>query len=350
MTLTVLLISIGLVALSAFFVAAEFSLVAARSYRLEEAATRSRAGRAALRSARELSLLLAGAQLGITLCTLGLGAIAKPAVDSTLRPLLEGWGMAGSAAAILSFALALLTVTFVHLVVGEMAPKSWAISHPERSAVLLALPMRGFIILTRPLLLAMNGIANWCLRRFGVEPVDEVAGGRTADDLRQLVDFSATSGALEQGRRDRLVAALDIERTPIRDLARPADGVPIDADVAAIRAAAHATGHLRLVLRDDAEIVGYVHTRDTLHRQAADPASDLLRPLLRLQADTRIHQAVTAMRQNRSHLALVEEDGQTLGILTLTDLLRQLLPTAAVGATDQASTGLSQSETGRRFS
>ena len=133
-----------LVALSAFFVAVEFALVAARRHRLEEAAETSAAARAALRSARDLSLLLAGSQLGITLCTLGLGAVTKPAVHHLLLPVFAALGPArGHRRRRRASSLALIVVTFLHLVVGEMAPKSWAIAHPERSATLLALPMRG---------------------------------------------------------------------------------------------------------------------------------------------------------------------------------------------------------------
>src|SRR5687767_9178141 len=157
-TWTAIAVSIGLVALSAFFVAVEFALVAARRYRLEEAAATSVSARAALRSAQDLSLLLAGSQLGITLCTLGLGSVGKPAVEELLAPLFGG--LNETLAGVVSFVLSLVVVTFVHLVVGEMAPKSWAIAHPERSATLLALPMRGFMVVTRPLLVALNGIAN----------------------------------------------------------------------------------------------------------------------------------------------------------------------------------------------
>jgi len=143
-----LLISAGIVALSAFFVAIEFALVAARRHRLEEAADTSVAARAALHSARDLSMLLAGSQLGITLCTLALGAITKPAVHHMMTPLMTGWGLPEVTADVIAFVLSLIVVTFVHLVVGEMAPKSWAIAHPEKSATLLAIPMRGFMWLT----------------------------------------------------------------------------------------------------------------------------------------------------------------------------------------------------------
>ncbi|MBM7790080.1 CBS domain containing-hemolysin-like protein [Tenggerimyces flavus] len=124
--------------MSSFFVAIEFALVAARRHRLAEAANTSVAARAAVKSARELSLLLAGSQLGITMCTLALGAIAKPAVHHLMTPVMEGWGLPDTTADVVAFILSLLVVTFLHLVVGEMAPKSWAISHPECPPSLVA--------------------------------------------------------------------------------------------------------------------------------------------------------------------------------------------------------------------
>ena len=148
--LTVLAVTIGLIVLSAFFVAIEFALIAARRHRLEDAATTSRSARVALRSSTELSVLLAGSQLGITACTLALGATTKPAVHHWLTPLIENWGAPLWVADVAGFVLALLVVTFLHLVIGEMAPKSLALAHPERTATILAIPMRAFMTLTRP--------------------------------------------------------------------------------------------------------------------------------------------------------------------------------------------------------
>ncbi|MDL5155595.1 CNNM domain-containing protein [Actinomycetospora termitidis] len=329
MSLVEIVVSIALIALSAFFVAVEFALVAARTYRLEERAASSASARAALRSARDLSLLLAGSQLGITVCTLALGAITKPAVDEALNPLLTGWGVPSAVAGVASFVLSLVVVTFLHLVVGEMAPKSWAIAHPERSAVLLALPMRAFMVVTRPLLVVLNGAANRCLRAIGVEPVDEMAAGRGPEDLRELIDHSAEAGTLDPERRDQLLAALELERTPVRDLAREPDGVDADADVAAVRAAARQSGHLRLVVTEHGRAVGFVHVRDTLTAAPSTAARSLMRPLLRLPADTPLQTAVSTMRERRAHLALVEDDERTLGVLTLSDLVERLLPAPA---------------------
>lgn len=326
MTAVEIVVSVALIALSAFFVAVEFALVAARNYRLEEEAQTSASARAALRSAKDISLLLAGSQLGITLCVLGLGAVTKPAVDHALNPVLEGWGLPGGVAGVVSFVLSLIVVTFLHLVVGEMAPKSWAISHPERSAIILALPMRAFMVVARPLLLLLNGAANRSLRAVGVEPVDEMASGRTADDLRELVDHSARTGALDRERRDQLVTALELERTPLRALAHEPSGVGADDDVTAIQDVARRTGHLRLIVRDGEQPIGYVHVRDTLTREPTTRARELMRPVLTLAADTPYHAAVDTMRDQRAHLALVESDGGLVGIVTLSELVERLLP------------------------
>ncbi|MGQ0577111.1 MAG: hemolysin family protein [Pseudonocardia sp.] len=332
MSLTVVAVSLGLIALSAFFVAVEFALVAARRYRLEAAAPTSAAARAALRSARDLSLLLAGSQLGITLCTLGLGAIAKPALDTALEPLLAGWGLPAATAGVLAFVASLIVVTFLHLVVGEMAPKSWAIAHPERSAILLALPMRAFMWFTRPLLVGLNGLANRFLRAVGVEPVDEVGEGRNPADLRELVDHSASTGSLDRERRDRIVTALEVDAAPLREVLRPIDGivrVPVTADAATIRAAGRDSGHLRLLVEGaDGAPEGVVHVRDALARGSGATAADLLRPVLTLGATTPIHTALRAMRESRNHVALIEDGGVVRGFVTMHDLLARLLPPA----------------------
>ncbi|MFF5991680.1 hemolysin family protein [Prauserella flavalba] len=324
-------IAAAIIALSAFFVAVEFALVAARRYRLEDAAESSASARAALASARELSLLLAGSQLGITLCTLALGAVAKPAVHHMLTPVMEGWGVPAATSDVLAFVLSLVVVTFLHLVVGEMAPKSWAIAHPERSATMLAIPMRVFMWFTRPLLVALNGIANWCLHRVGVEAVDEVSAGRTPDDLRQLVDHSAEAGALDASRHEQLATALDLRSRRVRDVMAPREdvaAVPLAASVAEIQEVSRTSGHLRLVVfGEDSRTLGVVHVRDTLAEPEGTTAADLMRPAQALPADTPVHTALTTMRDRRDHLALVKDGDAVVGLVTMQDLLDELLYT-----------------------
>lgn len=331
----VVVATVVIVALSAFFVAVEFAALAAKRHRLEEAAPESRSARAALRNSSELTLLLAGSQLGITAATLALGAVSKPAVHHWLTPLFEGWGLPLVAADVAGFVLALLVVTFIHLVVGEMAPKSWAIAHPERSATLLAGPMRVFLAVFRPLLRALNAAANALVRRVGVEPADEVAVGHSPDALRHLVEHSANVGALDAGFSRQISGALELERMTVRELVTPGAPlavVPPGATVGAVRELTRATGHLRILLGDGPRLTGVVHVRDTLTSPDEGPAAPLGRPVFALEAGTTVHAALKAMRETRNHLAVVTDGGAVVGVITLSDVLRRLFPQPAATA------------------
>jgi CBS domain containing-hemolysin-like protein len=195
----------------------------------------------------------------------------------------------------------------------------------------LALPMRAFMVVTRPLLIALNGLANRCLRAVGVEPVNTVAAGHSAQTLRELVDHSAEVGVLDAGRRDQLLTALELDRTALRGLVRPQSqiaGVAVDDGLDRIRDVAGESGHLRLVVRRDGEAVGMVHVRDALDAPPGTRAGDLLRPVLTLGGDEPVYRALTTMRQQRSQFALVTDtDGTLLGLVTMQDLLDRLLPT-----------------------
>jgi Hemolysins and related proteins containing CBS domains len=220
-----ILLSVALLVLNGFFVAAEFALVASKRHRLEQAAAAgSRAAAAALAGSRELSLMLAGAQLGITLCSLGLGALAKPAVADLLEPLLEATGLPDDAAYVVAFLLALSVVVFLHMVVGEMAPKSWAISHPESSALLLALPFRAFARVSRPALAVLNGLANTCLRAVRVTPQNELAQVHGPEELRILLEESREHGLLPAHDHQLLTAALALQNRTIETVMVPATG------------------------------------------------------------------------------------------------------------------------------
>lgn len=336
----VIAVTVALIALSAFFVAVEFAALAAKRYRLEEAAPRSRSARAALRSSTELTVLLAGSQLGITACTLALGAVTKPAVHHWLTPLFEGWGVALWLADVAGFVLALIIVTFLHLVVGEMAPKSWAIAHPETSAIMLATPMRAFMWLTRPVLRVLNEAANWCLRRVGVEPADQVATGQNPDDLRHLVEHSANVGALDQAYSAQITGALELQTMTVRDLVtgdRAPTSVAPDATMADVRAATRDSGHLRVLVGTPEHLDGVTHVRDTLAHADDAPVAPLVRPVLHLAADAPVAAALTEMREKRQHLAVVHDGARVVGVVTLADVLARLFP-VATGTTVTGST------------
>ena len=328
--LIVVLVTIGLVTLSAFFVAVEFALIGARRHRLEDAAAGSRSAAAALRSASELPVLLAGSQLGITVCTLALGAITKPAVHHWITPVLDHWGAPHWLADVLGFILALLIVTFVHLVVGEMAPKSWAIAHPEKSAILLALPMRGFMWLTRPLLEALNRLANGILRKLGVEAVDQVGAGQDSEALAHLVEHSADVGTLDGRYHTHLASALELSKLTVRDVLPPGaalTSVRPDATAAEIRDMSRQTGFRRILVRANGLVDGVVHVRDAVSVDDQVRAADIMRPVLALDAASPVYEALQKMRDTRSHVATVTDGDVSIGMLSINDVLQRLLAT-----------------------
>ncbi|WP_218975412.1 hemolysin family protein [Tessaracoccus massiliensis] len=325
--------TIVIIALSAFFVAVEFALMAAKPHRLEERAG-TLAGRAAIKSSHELTLVLAGSQLGITVCTLALGALTKPAVHHALTPLLQVTGLPTAVADVVAFILALIIVTFLHLVVGEMAPKSWAIAHPEQSSVLLAVPMRMFMFLARPILKAMNSMANWLVRKAGATPVDGLTATQDVAGLRHLVEHSAEVGTLEANYGQSLTSVLTLRERQVRELLpeeQDLAAVPADGTLADVQAVTRDHGHMRVLVRDGGTTVGIVHVRDTLDEtDLSRPAMDLARPPVILPADTGLATALNQLRQARTQIAVVAEGGRELGIVTLSDVLPGLMPTAIV--------------------
>jgi CBS domain containing-hemolysin-like protein len=265
-----------------------------------------------------------------------LGATTKPAVHHWLTPLLQQTGAPTWVADACGFVLALAIVTFLHLVIGEMAPKSWAIAHPERAATILAIPMRMFMTLTRPVLIALNRAANWCVRKVGVDPIDELGEGQDPETLRHLVEHSAAAGALDPRYYRNLATALELEKLTVSDIVSRTTSlstVSADAGTAAIQAMSRLTGHQRiLVAGDDQAVAGVVHVRDSLRADAEAQARDLMRPVLRLGSEIPVYRALHLMRQTRNHLAMVVDADEFVGLITLTDVLQRLLSDTGAAA------------------
>ncbi|WP_406120480.1 hemolysin family protein [Streptomyces sp. NBC_00989] len=323
---------------SGFFVAAEFALVAAKRHRMEKAAANGQRGaKAALAGMRELSLMLAGAQLGITICTLGLGSVSKPAISHELDPLLHKLGLPSGLSYGIAFAVAMVVVVFLHMVVGEMAPKSWAIAHPERSAMLLSPPFRGVVKAVRPLLGVLNRLSNALVRLCGVTPRDELTEVHNREQLTHLVEESKRLGLISETDSELLTSSLTEPQNPVGALQIPAaaiNSVPADAGVDEILALAAEYDRSRLLVRDGTGIVGSVHARDALiarTRGRTVTARDLARPIPELTEQDTISHAIEQLRQRRASLAVVRDDtGNLTGMVTLDDLLARLLhPQAA---------------------
>ncbi|MER7739514.1 hemolysin family protein [Streptomyces sp. NPDC096538] len=318
---------------SGFFVAAEFALVAAKRHRMEQAVAEGRRGaKAALAGMRELSLMLAGAQLGITVCTLGLGSVSKPAISHELDPLLHKLGLPTTLSYGIAFAVAMIVVVFLHMVLGEMAPKSWAIAHPERSAMLLSPAFRAVATAVRPLIWVLNRISNALVRLCRVTPRDELASVHNREQLTHLVEESERLGLINETDSELLTRSLTEPETPVRELQIPAaaiTAVDADADAEQILALATASDRTRLLVREDDVVLGSVHARDVLvARSQGRPttARALARPVPELREDTTVAEAIELLRRRRATLAMVrDESGGLIGMVSLDDLLARYL-------------------------
>jgi CBS domain containing-hemolysin-like protein len=331
-----LLLSVVLLLVNGFFVAAEFALIAARRSRIEQLADAGdRRATAAIRSVRELSFMLSAAQLGITIASLLLGYLAEPALADLLEGPLHDAGLGEGSAHTIAFVIALTVVVFLHMVVGEMVPKNIAIAEPDRTALWLALPMRGFTQLLRPLVSFLNVSANGLLRLLGVEPTDELSEARTGDEIAGMLAVSRRAGLLEEVEHRLMTGALGF---PVREVAsvmvRRDDvvAVPESATVAEVEQVVVASGHTRIVVHgsDLDEVLGFVHAKDLL---AVAPAgrdrrvpNRLVRRMLVVPSDRTLQDLLLAMRRARIHVALVASPGGgTAGIVTLEDVLESLV-------------------------
>lgn len=325
----VTLITTALILASAFFVIVEFALLAARRHRLEQEADHSATARSALRSMNELTVMLAFAQLGITACTFLLGAITKPAIDYALSPVLEMWGLPYVLADVIAFMLALILVTFLHLVIGEMAPKSWAIAHPETAAKATSMTARAMTWPLRPLLLWINRIANRLVKASGVEPVEKAAaGGQDADTIREIVARSRAAGTLEAQYSEPIAQAIELGTLTVGDIVRT-DRTPTSvsesATVEDVRSVAAESGHLRVLVGTGADC-RVVHVRDTLTAKENTPVADVARDALSVSLAASATDVLARMRRARVQLATVVESEKLIGVVTMDDLLRKIVP------------------------
>jgi CBS domain containing-hemolysin-like protein len=346
--LTAILIAVALLAGNAFFVGAEFALISARRTQIEPlAAAGSRPARITLRGMDRVSLMMAGAQLGITACSLGLGAIGEPAVAHQLEKPLEAIGVTGPWLHGIAFTIALLIVVFLHMVLGEMVPKNIAIAGPERSALILGPVLYGIVWILKPVIWSLNWIANIGLRLLRVEPRDEVTSTFAAEEVAGLLAESRQEGLLDEHEHRVLTGSLTLSFETVRDVMTPREElVTLPVDVTPQRAQKECvrTGFSRFPLVDPADhFVGYLHLKDfasVARGHATKPVpSTAVRPLSEISPEASLEEALTAMQARGTHLALVRdpESREVLGAAMLEDVIERLVgevvdATQAVGA------------------
>ena len=352
---TAVLLAILLLFGNAFFVAAEFALVSARRTQIEpRAEAGSRFARTTLRAMEHMSLVIGVNQLGITVCSLVLGAVAEPTAAHLLEPPLDALHVPESFVHPIAFTVGLAVVVYLHVVLGEMIPKNIALAGPDRAALVLGTPIWAIVSVTRPVITGVNALASGVLRLFGVRLMDEVSSTYTREEVAALVEESRGEGLLEDGEYDRLSGALGFtEKTVETVLMRPETLQTVrrgstGADVEALCAA---TGFSRFpVVGDGAELLGYLHIKDVLetdeerrHRAIEDK---WIRPFALVRNDDLLHDTLEKLQRRGAHMArVVDASGATLGVATLEDVIEELVGEIRDSAHLESSTPSRHGET-----
>ena len=340
-----LALAIALIGVNAFFVAAEFSLISARRDRLEALAEQGKASAVTvIRAGQQLSLMLAGAQLGVTVASILLGRLGEATVADLLRSALDLSGLHTALVDTLSFVTALALVVVLHVLLGEMVPKNIALAGPERTAMLLVPPYLAYLRLVRPLISFYNTCAYAVLRVMRVEPKDELSSTVSVVELSDMIAESVSEGLLDREEHTRLTRALQVPTRVVADVAVPLSditGVPVAAagcgpTVDSVTRALAGTGYSRFPVTDLAgHFIGYLHIKDVLmltagHNETKDGetvvAATSVRPLPQVAQSLPLAEALARMRRSNSHLALVtSEDGTATAMVTMEDLVEELV-------------------------
>ena len=341
------LLAIVLLLLNAFFVGAEFALISARRDRLESlVAQGKKRAQIVIEAGQNLSLMLAAAQLGITICSILLGRVGEPAVAHLIEAPLDALGAPEAILHPIAFALALALVVVLHILVGEMVPKNIAIAGPESTAMMLVPLHLLWLKVAHPLIWFYNLCANLVLRALRVEPKDELSSTVSADELSEMILESRTEGLIDEEEHRRLRQALETTGRTVREVLIPLDSVRTvfagtsGPTLGAIEEAVRETGFSRYPVRDEfTGLIGYLHLKDVLGLMADPdagpgtviPRSDVRRlPLV--DVGTALDEALSSLRRQSAHLGVVVENGVgTIGIVALEDLVEEFVGTVRDG-------------------
>ncbi len=328
-------LALVLLGLNALFVAAEFALISARRTELEPAAKAgSRTARLALRAIENLTPAIAAIQLGITICSLGLGAVGEPAIAHLLEPVFDAVAMPDGLVHPISFVIALTIVATAHVVLGEMVPKNLALAGPDRAVLYLGPFMLAVVAALRPVVVVLNLVAMLVVRMLRIEPKGEVGSTFTHDEVAGLVEESRREGLLDEDEYGLVSGALDFHEGKVDQVLLPRRGLitiaPSSTPVEVERACA-VTGFSRFPVTDGAgDITGYLHIKDVLETddeaRSVPIADKWVRPLATVATGSGLYEALRTMQTRGSHMARVaDEDGTVLGVIMLEDVLEELV-------------------------
>jgi CBS domain containing-hemolysin-like protein len=324
-----------LLAGNAFFVGAEFALVSARRTQIEpRAQAGSRVARSTLRAMENVSLVMAGAQFGITVCSLGLGAVAEPALAHLLEPVAHAVGLPDVWLHPVAFTVALAIVVYLHVVLGEMVPKNLALAGPERAALLFGPPMMLVVTILKPVVWILNAVANGVLRLLRIEPREEVSSAFTREQVEAMVAESRHEGMIEEGEYERLSGALGFTARTVESVLLPlaeVETVPRGSRASAVESVCAQTGYSRFpVAGDEGELVGYLHIKDVLQADQQGRARVVedkwVRPFAAVRTQDTLVSALQILQAAGAHMARVVDDhGVVVGVATLEDVIEELV-------------------------
>ncbi|QPE05248.1 HlyC/CorC family transporter [Microbacterium schleiferi] len=324
---------------NAFFVGAEFAVISARRSQIEPLAERgSRAAKTSLYAMEHATLMLATSQLGITICSLLILNVSEPAIHHLLAVPLELTGLSYAVVDVIAFVIALVLVSYLHVVFGEMVPKNLAFSVPDRAVLMLAPPLVWVSKVFHPVIVTLNWIANHIVRLFRVEPKNEATSTYTLEEVATIVAQSRMEGVLED-TAGTVAAVVEFTEKKASDIAVPlADllTLPQNTTPKQIERAVAKNGFSRYVIVDPAGIpLGYVHLKDILRAaEGEDAATDVIRPIdparihhmVPVTENTDLEDALALMREQGRHLAQVRDAGGTItGVLFLEDVIEELV-------------------------
>jgi CBS domain containing-hemolysin-like protein len=334
-TFGLLLFSVLLLLGNALFVGAEFALVSARRTQIEpRAEAGSRLARTTLKAMENISLVIGVNQLGITVCSLLLGAVAEPTIAHILEPGLHALHVPDSFIHPIAFAVGLAVVVYLHVVLGEMVPKNIALAGPDRAALVLGPPVWAIVTVLRPVIVLINAIAAGILRLVGVDLRDEVSSTFTREEVAALVEESRGEGLLEEEEYGRLTGALGFTEKTVEAVLMAPDGLTTvrrGATVADVEQLCAATGFSRFpVAADSGDLLGYLHIKDVLEsdeeRRSRVIDDKWIRPFAPVRATDALHDALETLQRRGAHMArVVNQDGEELGLATLEDVIEELV-------------------------
>jgi len=323
-----------LLAINAFFVGAEFAVISARRSQIEpRAEAGSRAAKTALWAMEHATLMLAACQLGITVCSLLILNVSEPAIHHLLEIPLALTGLSEELISTIAFIMALIVVSFLHVVLGEMVPKNLSFSIPDRAVLILAPPLVFIATVFRPIIVALNAVANGILRLFKVEPKNEATSVFTLDEVATIVAQSTREGVLTDAG-GTLTGAFEFTSKKVKDVAIPMSGLvtlPEDAAPADLEKAVAQRGFSRYILLNDAgEPTGYLHLKDVIDLDESEFSEPVppkrIRQLISMYNETDLEDALATMRRSGVHVARsFDETGATLGVLFLEDIIEVLV-------------------------